>query len=292
MTEDPITSAVVRIGIHLPQYGSAAGGDAVRRVARAAEEMGFADIWVSDHVVHPAVQTYPSPYLLDPLLTLSWGAAVTRHVGLGTSVLVLPLHEPLWLAKAVGSLDVMSEGRVTIAVGTGWSEGEFVAVGQSFRNRGARTDEIIDILRTCWCDDPASFSGEHYSFTDVRVLPQPTRAIPIWVGGGSDRAYRRGIEKGDGFHVIGLDPEQARVAVERLRRDRPEESYTISLRTGWDPQGMEPDLIRRERDAFIDAGIQHIVSAPWRKDADGWLRSMELLAEITELTPRATESPA
>ena len=142
----------MRVGIHLPQYGRAAGGDAVRRVARTAEELGFADVWVSDHVVHPATQTYPSPYLLDPLMTLGWAAAVTDRVGLGTSVLVLPLHEPLWLAKVLGSLDVMSSGRLVLAVGVGWSEGEFEAVGTDFHNRGDRTDEIIDILRTCWRD--------------------------------------------------------------------------------------------------------------------------------------------
>jgi probable F420-dependent oxidoreductase len=270
----------MRVGIHLPQYGRAAGGDAVRRVARAAEELGFADVWVSDHVVHPATQTYPSPYLLDPLLTLAWAAAVTERIGLGTSVLVLPLHEPLWLAKALSSLDVMSDGRLVLAVGVGWSEGEFEAVGTDFHNRGSRTDEIIDVLRTCWRDDPASFSGEHYAFADIRVVPQPEREIPIWVGGGSDRAYRRGIEKGDGFHVIGLDPEGARAAVARLRAERHEESYTISLRTGWDPQGMEPDLIRRERDEFEAAGIQHVLSASWRNNADDWLRSMELLAAL------------
>jgi len=190
------------------------------------------------------------------------------------------------VAKDIGAsatyvhLDVMSGGRLVLAVGVGWSEGEFDAVGTDFRNRGARTDEIIDILRTCWRDDPASFTGEHYSFTDIRVVPQPERTIPIWVGGGSDRAYRRGIEKGDGFHVIGLDPEGARTAVDRLRADRPEESFTISLRTGWDPQGMEPDLIKRERDEFEAAGIQHVLSAPWRTNADDWLRSMELLAGL------------
>jgi probable F420-dependent oxidoreductase len=270
----------MRVGIHLPQYGRAAGGDAVRRVARAAEQLGFADVWVSDHVVHPATQTYPSPYLLDPLMTLGWAAAVTERVGLGTSVLVLPLHEPLWLSKVLGSLDVMSGGRLVLAVGVGWSEGEFEAVGTDFHNRGDRCDEIIDILRTCWRDDPASYDGTHYSFADIRVVPQPERTIPIWVGGGSDRAYRRGTEKGDGFHVIGLDPERARTAVARLRADRPEESFTISLRTGWDPQGMEPDLIKRERDEFEAAGIQHVVSAPWRNNADDWLRSMELLAGL------------
>ena len=111
-------------------------------------------------------------------------------------------------------------------------------------------------------------------------MPQPTRAIPIWVGGGSDRAYRRGIEKGDGFHVIGLDPEKARAAVATAAA-RPARGVVHDLVAhGWDPQGMEPDLIRRERDEFDDAGIQHVVSAPWRNNADDWLRSMELLAEL------------
>ena len=80
--------------------------------------------------------------------------------------------------------------------------------------------------------------------------------------------------------MIGLDPEGARTAVARLRADRPEESFTISLRTGWDPQGMEPDVIRRECDEFAAAGIQHVVSAPWRTTLDDWLRSMDLLAAL------------
>ena len=276
----------MRIGIHLPQYGSALGGDAVRRVARAAEEMGFADLWVSDHVCHPVEQTYPSPYLLDPFTTLAWGAAVTEHIGLGTSVLVLPLHEPVWTAKALASLDVMSAGRLTIAVGAGWSEREYESVGVPFATRGARLAECIEILRTCWRDDPATYAGTHYRFREIRVVPRPQRPIPIWVGGGSDVAFRRGVTVGDGFHLIGLTPEQAAAHVTRLRRDRPEDAFTISLRTGWDPQGMDPDLIRREHDAFAAAGIQHVVCAPWRTTADDWLRSMELLAGLVGLAPR------
>ncbi|HEY8215997.1 MAG TPA: TIGR03619 family F420-dependent LLM class oxidoreductase [Acidimicrobiia bacterium] len=270
----------MRVGVHLPQYGRTAGPEAIRRAARHAEELGFADVWVSDHVVIPAAQGYPSPYLFDPLVTLTCGAAVTTRIGLGTSVLVLPHHNPLWLANALASLDALSEGRLTVGVGIGWSEAEFAALGQSFHDRGRRTDEIIDLLRSCWRDDPVSFVGDHYSFADVRLLPKPAHAVPIWVGGGSERAYRRGVERGDGFQVIGVDPDAARVVCARLRRDRPEETFTISLRTGWDPQGMEPDTIRRERDAFAAAGIQHVVSAPWRATLDDWLRSMDLLAAL------------
>jgi probable F420-dependent oxidoreductase len=273
----------VRVGIHLPQYGRLAGPEAIRRAAAHAEALGFADVWVSDHVVHPAAQTYPSPRLFDPLLTLTWAAAATNRVGLGTSVLVAAQHNPLWLANALASLDALSGGRLTVAIGVGWSRAEFEALGQSFPDRGRRTDEIIELLRTCWRDDPASFTGAHYQFNDIRVLPRPAHDIPIWIGGSSEAAYRRGIRAGAGFQVIGVTPEQAATAVKRLRDERPDEMFTISLRTGWDPRGMDPDRIRRERVEFAAAGIQHVVAAPWQRDLDSWLGSMDDLAHLLAL---------
>jgi probable F420-dependent oxidoreductase len=270
----------VRVGVHLPQYGRTASTEAIERAARHAEELGFADVWVSDHVVVPADQGYPSPYLYDPLVTLTYAAAITRRVGLGTSVLVAPQHTPLWLANVLASLDAISGGRLTVGIGVGWSEGEFAALGASFHDRGRRTDEIIDLLRACWRDDPTTFAGEHYSFADVRLLPKPAHDIPIWVGGGGEAAHRRAVERGDGFQLIGVDPAQAAPIIERLRRDRPESAFTISLRTGWDPQGMDPDMIRAELESFAAAGVQHVVAAPWRATTDEWLRSMELLGAL------------
>src|SRR4029079_9092763 len=114
-----------------------------------------ADVWVSDHIVHPAAQTYPSPHLFDPLVTLTWAAAVTEHVGLGTSVLVFPQHNPLTLANTLASLDALSGGRVIIGAGVGWSAAEFEALGYRFEDRGARTDEILDLLRVAWREDPS-----------------------------------------------------------------------------------------------------------------------------------------
>jgi probable F420-dependent oxidoreductase len=277
----------VRYGIHLPQYGRVAGADAVTRAARLAEELGFADVWVSDHIVHPAAQTYPSPHLLDPLTTLTWAAATTKRVALGTSVMVVPQHNPLWLANALASLDALSDGRVILGAGVGWSRAEFDALGYGFEDRGRRTDEILDLLRTAWRDDPASFHGDHYDFTDIRFLPKPANSsgtIPIWVGGGVEAAFRRAVTKGDGFQAVGIKPPDAVAIVERIRRDRPEDTFTISTRTGWDPQGMDPDVIREEREQFEAAGVQHVVAAPWQKDVDSWLRSMELLAGLLGLT--------
>lgn len=274
----------MRVGIHLPQYGRASSAEAIRRAAVHAEELGFADVWVSDHVAMPADQGYPSPYLYDPLLTLTWAAAATERVGLGTSVMVVPQHPPLWLANALASLDALSGGRVVLGAGVGWSAGEFEALGQSFHDRGARTDEILELLRAVWHDDPVTFEGRFYRLDAMRVLPKPAHRIPIWIGGGSEPAYRRAVRYGDGFQAIGLDPAQAADVCARLRRERPDErEFTISLRTGWDPQGMDHDRIRRERDEFAAAGIQHVVAAPWRSNLDDWLRSMEQLAALVDL---------
>jgi len=270
----------VQVGIHLPQFGRASTPAAITEAARLAESLGFADVWVSDHIAIPAAQDYPSPYLYDPLLTLAWAAAATERVGLGTSVLVVPQHNPLALANSLASLDALSRGRLTIGAGVGWSEAEFAALGQSFDDRGPRMDEMLDVLRACWGPDPVDFHGEFVHLDAMKVQPKPAHPIPIWVGGRSEPAYRRAAARGDGFHAIGLDPEGAARVVARMRRDRPEESFVISLRTGWDPQGMDPDVIRRERDEFEAAGIQHVVSAPWRNDAASWMRSMELLADL------------
>src|SRR3954454_3440479 len=211
----------MRIGIHLPQYGRAAGPDAITRAARAAESLGFADVWVSDHVAQPAAQGYPSPYLFDPLLSLGWAAAATSTIGLGTSVLVAAQHHPLWLANATASLDALSGGRLKLAVGVGWSEAEFDALGQGFHDRGRRTDEVLDVLAACWTTDPTSHHGAFYDFDDLRVLPKPAHPIEIWIGGSSEAAYRR-AERRQGFQVIGLKPDTVTEPIARLRRDHPD----------------------------------------------------------------------
>jgi probable F420-dependent oxidoreductase len=269
----------VQLGIHLPQYGRAASPDAIRRVALRAEELGFADVWVSDHVVQPADQGYPSPYLFEPLLTLGWAAAVTERVRLGTSVLVVPQYHPLVLANSLASLDRLSGGRLTVAAGVGWSRAEYDALDQDFTSRGARLDEAIDVFRTVWNDDPATFHGEHYDFADLRVLPQPVGEIPIWVGGSSEPALRRAA-RNDGYQGISTPPGELAPIIARLRAEHHGDDFTISYRTGWDPQGMDPAQIVDEAAAYAEVGVTHVVSAPWRTDADAWIASMEQLVEL------------
>jgi probable F420-dependent oxidoreductase len=272
----------MRLGIHLPQYGRAASPSAIRSVAVRAEELGLADLWVSDHVVQPADQGYPSPYLFEPLLTLGLAAAVTERIGLGTSVLVVPQYHPLVLANSLATLDQLSGGRLTIAAGVGWSRAEFDALDQDFTTRGARMDEALDIFRTIWTEDPASFHGRHHHFDELRVLPQPAHRIPILIGGRSDAALRRAVERGDGYQGISTSPAELAPIVEQLRSERPEPAFTVSYRTGWDPQGMDPQQILDELAAYTEAGVTHVVSAPWRTDAEAWIRSMELLVELVQ----------
>lgn len=275
----------MRLGIHLPQYGRAASPGAIQEVAGRAERLGFADVWVSDHLIFPAGQSYPSPYLFDPLATLTWAGAVTQSIGLGTSVLVVPQYHPLQLANSLASIDALSSGRLTVAAGVGWSEAEFAALDQEFTTRGARTDEAIDIMRLVWTEDPASYEGDHYRFHDIKVQPKPAHPIAIWIGGGSRPAYERAIARGDGFQAISTPPDDLAPIIAEMRATTGDRDFVVSYRTGWDPQGMDPGQIRDERDAYAAVGVDHVVSAPWRTTADEWVRSMEMLVEIVQPDP-------
>ena len=274
----------MRLGIHLPQYGRASSADAITRVAVRAEEPGFHDVWVSDHVVVPVDQGYPSPYLFEPLLSLAWAAAVTSRIRLGTSVLVVPHHHPLSMANSLASLDKLSGGRLTLGVGVGWSAGEFEALDQEFASRGMRMDEALDIYRKAWETDPVTHNGTFYDIAEVKLQPKPEARIPIWVGGGADVAIRRAARH-DGYQGISTEPAEMARIVQRLKDEGAGDEFVISYRTGWDPNGMDASQIREEAEAYAAAGVHHVVSAPWRSSADEWIDSMEQLIELVPFEP-------
>src|SRR6202045_2206072 len=150
----------MRVGIHRRHIGRNAGPEAIRRAAIQAEELGFADAWTSEHIIIPKGAPYPpSALFYDPVLTLTWAAAFTKRIGLGTSVLVLPTRHPLPLAKELATLQNLSQGRLILGAGVGWMEAEFNALGVPFKERGRRTDEGIRMMRAVWSDDPVSFEA-------------------------------------------------------------------------------------------------------------------------------------
>ena len=214
----------MRIGLHALGIGTGARPEVIRAVAIAAEAAGFATLWSGEHVVMVDEPASRYPYSpdgqiavpaaadwLDPLLGLSYTAAVTSRIELATGVLLLPEHNPVLAAKQAATLDVLSGGRLTLGVGIGWSAEEFAALGIEFSRRGPRTAEYVAAMRALWADDVASFSGEFVRFDAVRVNPKPVRArrIPVVVGGNSDAALKRVAAFGDGWYGFNLTVDAA-----------------------------------------------------------------------------------
>jgi probable F420-dependent oxidoreductase len=269
----------MRIGIHLPHIGRKAGPEAIRRAAIQAEELNFADVWASEHIIIPTGAPYPpSAIFYDPVLTLTWAAAFTKKIGLGTSVLVLPMRHPLPLAKELATLQNLSGGRLILGAGVGWLEAEFAALGAPFRERGRRMDEGIAMMRAVWKEDPVTFSARLIPavIEDMRMLPQPVKPIPIWIGGSSEAALARAVRLADGWHGSRLTPEAAAPVVRRLREQRPDSNFMISLRYGWD--GKNDAALSARLAAYRAAGIEHLLVEPAERALEDWLRAVEGVA--------------
>jgi probable F420-dependent oxidoreductase len=268
----------MRLGIHLPQIGRKASPDGIRRAAVQAEELGFADVWTSEHIIVPAGAMYPpSPNFYDPVLTLTWAAACTKRVGLGTSVLVLPMRHPLPLAKELATLQNLSEGRLILGAGVGWMEAEFAALGVPFKERGRRTDEGIAMMRAVWSDDPVSFEARWVPavIDNMRMMPKPEQPIPIWIGGTSEPALKRAVRL-DGWHGSRATPEQAAPLVATLRAARPDPEFTISLRAAWD--GRDDGALKQRLEGFAAVGVGHVMVEPFDRELGDWLGSVERIA--------------
>lgn len=205
-------------GCVFPNRGAMATETNLVRFSQTAESLGFDAFWVSDHIIVPTeVKSFypyhptglmpfvPSEPYWEPLTVMSYVAACTKRVRLGTSVLILPYRNPVVTAKVLATLDVLSHGRVTLGVGVGWMEEEFKAIGlNTFAKRGAYSDECIRIFRELWTKENPSFQGQFHRFADIKSEPKPMQpdGIPIWVGGHTPQAIRRAARLGDGWQPI------------------------------------------------------------------------------------------
>jgi probable F420-dependent oxidoreductase len=223
----------VKIGLHLPHVGPLATRDGLSTFARLAEERGFDSLWVSDHVVVPRKLASRYPYsrdgsfpvppelpFLEPLATLLYVAGVTERAMLGTTILVIPMRNPIVTAKLLASLDVVSDGRLILGVGAGWMEEEFRMLAVPFEKRGARLDEYIQLFRKLWTEDNPSFHGKFWQIEEVGFAPKPVQkpCPPIWTGGHSAPALRRAGRLADAWHAVGVPPDVLRPQFEEIKR--------------------------------------------------------------------------
>jgi probable F420-dependent oxidoreductase len=211
----------LKFGLTTINYGYNSYPERMALIARAAESAGFDSLWVGGHPFLSEKQTRMSPSLriLDPIVALTFVAAHTRKVRLGTGVLLLPQFNPVITAKQLASLDVLSEGRLTLGIGVGWSEHEYQVLGIPFQDRGSRADDYLKAMKALWGQDKPSYHGKFVSFDGLQAHPRPVQHPnpPIVIGGLSEEAYRRAVRFGNGWFGYGLDLEDTKRALAGLR---------------------------------------------------------------------------
>jgi probable F420-dependent oxidoreductase len=270
----------LKFGACIPHYGVPMSKKAVTDFCKLAERLNFDSIWTTDHMV--VNKRYADPYgsILESLMTLGYAAAKTEHLKLGTSIIVLPMRNPIIFAKQTATLDQFSDGRLILGLGAGWMDDEFSTLGFNFRDRGKIMDEQIRILRTLWTEDQPKFDGRFFKFSDIAFLPKPVQenGPKLWIGGSSLSAFKRVAHLGDGWHPVGFSPNEFIQGKEKLNSIlKGERKVTMSVRV---PVKISPtakttytmssgdqaymvggasEAVVREIEAFEHAGLDHLV---------------------------------
>jgi probable F420-dependent oxidoreductase len=241
---------------------------------RKAEECGFESAWIGEHLILPVNYSSKYPYSTDgrfpappevpfhdPMLALAFAAALTSRIKLATGIFVVPIRNPITTAKAVASLDVLSNGRVIFGVGIGWFAEEFAAAGASFQDRALRTREYIELMKALWTENDPTYEGKTFSLKGVRFNPKPIQKPhpPIVVGGTSELAIKRAVRYGDGWYAVARSMDEAKLLLAQLDRQQrtanrthPVE-VTMSLRTG---HPLTLDEIRQ----LADLGVARLLA--------------------------------
>lgn len=269
--------------------GAYSDPDGVAELCVAAEQLGYESVWVGEHPVLVDPHASPSPLpphseLLDPVTVLSYAAARTERIGLGTGIILLPLRNPLILAKQLASLDVLSKGRLLAGFGVGYVPGEYEAIGSQFTQRGRIADEYLDAMRSLWDDDRPELHGEFVSFGGVQSRPQPPRRLPVHGSGMSTPALRRAVLRCDGWYGFFQDLASTERMLAELARiagevERPAHLGPLEI-TVTPPGPVDADTVAK----FEELGVHRLVllrdfgdmaGGPDLDKRNGFLRHME-----------------
>jgi probable F420-dependent oxidoreductase len=304
----------MKLGINIPNLGPAAGPEGITKVAQKAEELGYDSIWSTERLLFPVnprtgyggMEGVPLPeafkYQLDPLDVLSYAAAVTKRVKLGTSVLDFPYYNPVMLARRITTLDVLSGGRAVIGLGLGWSPEEFEAAGASMKGRGVRADEALQVMKTIWADDPAEFSGRYYQVAKSIVLPKPVQKPhpPIYMAAYAPAAMKRVATQTNGWLPVGIPVEGMRQMWEGIRsmareagRNPDDLKLIVRANTAVLPEAQgegryifvgSKDEVKADIQACKELGAHEIefdpTSGPQGETVQGFIETAELMREL------------
>ncbi len=223
----------MHFGVGLPHFRQLASTEAITTVAQQAEVLGFDSVWVSDHIVVPrsAIPRFGEVFF-EPFTTLAYVAGKTQRIRLGTSVIILPYRNPLFMAKALATLDVLSGGRLIVGGGVGWLAEEFEALGIPFKERGARSDEALRVMRALWTEAEPKFEGRFFRFAGIKAEPKPLQKPhpPIWIGGASPATFRRAVEFADAWHPSHRPIEEIAAGAKTLKE--------LAVARGRDPRNL------------------------------------------------------
>ncbi len=307
-------------GFSIPTRGALATPESIVAITRRGEELGFAMVAIPDHIVIPRRIASPYPYnpqrkmpgaeegdCLEQLMLMSYLAAATRKIRLLTSVMVVPHRNPVFTAKALATIDVLSQGRITVGCGAGWMDEEFQAIGvPPFAERGKVTDEYLRIFKLLWTEADPRFNGSYAQFKDIVFEPKPVQKPhpPLWIGGESPAALRRVVALGDAWYPLGANPEFPLNTVERytnavavlrtaaLGAKRDPSSIALAYWAPWYREGRTNMLEDGRREAFTGTdeevaqdirafravGVRHLLFNFVRSTLDGSLAAMERFA--------------
>jgi probable F420-dependent oxidoreductase len=282
----------MKIGVFAALASPLATAEYVRTLAEGAERRNFHSLWLPEHVVlfDEYVSRYPySPDgripaggengLLDPLTALAFVAAATRRIRIGSAVCLVPQRNPVYTAKEVATLDVLSGGRVDFGVGVGWLAEEFAALGVPFEHRGARCREYLRLMQALWRDPVSEFQGKFYELAPCRQFPKPVQKPhpPIHFGGESNAALRRVADLGQGWHPFHQEPQfvaERLAALEEMLHERGRKRSEIEVTVCAYLRPISLDLVKRYR----DAGVDQVTVMPLAGESAGLEKALDTLA--------------
>ena len=287
------------VGVFVPLGNGNATPQILRAVGPEVEQRGFESIWVPEHVVlfdeYRSTYPYstdgnlpggPDTGMLEPLTALTYLAAVTDRVRLGTAICLVPQRNPVYTAKQVTDLDNLSAGRVEFGIGVGWLREEFEALNVPFERRGRRTDEYLDVMKALWTDEVSSYRGKLYDLRPSRMYPKPVQAPhpPIHVGGESAAAMRRAARAGQGWFSMNRLPEdlpgplaELDAALAAEGRSRGDDDFTLTVCPYFHP--VDADAVAR----YAQAGVDRLIVLCLAFDVESMRAQLDdLVANVLE----------